>query len=269
MSKAHILNPYLYDGDFHTHTADFSDGQEPASEVMRIAHELGYKTIAITDHSQAAREYCESRYNWPKPQQRHFRAKRDNKPYQNMDVIWGVEADIISASGDMCFDIQGFKGEYIVGSVHPSIFFFHAFGLDSKSDKSSVKKEISEKQSTMQDAYISAIAKHHKSINVLAHPTMQSLYPGVNIEELVACANEFSVPLEVNGSYIRNKKMNWEALEYMIRNADQLMINSDGHTRTELVRSRIDALEYMNTFGFGIPIPKQPTFRQIKRRVFG
>jgi len=87
----------------------FSDGFNSIDEIVKYAGEIGLRKIAITDHSQASLDYY-------KIARKTFRAiiNRWKNVYNNVEVIFGVEGDILNDEGDVCVDIDGFKSDFVI-----------------------------------------------------------------------------------------------------------------------------------------------------------
>ena len=110
-----IINPG--NEDFHMHSINFSDGFNTIDEIVKYAGEIGLSKIAITDHNQA---YLDQK-NFPRRTYRHI-IKRWQNVINDVEVVFGVEADILNSKGDVCSDIQGMSvraDNIIYSSVTP------------------------------------------------------------------------------------------------------------------------------------------------------
>ncbi|MBN1423477.1 PHP domain-containing protein, partial [Candidatus Fermentibacteria bacterium] len=110
-----IMNPGPE--DFHVHSLCFSDGINTVDEIVHYAARCGLERIAITDHSQA---YLDSR-GFAKKTTRSAVARWRNV-HNHVEVVFGVEGDILNRAGDICDHIQGRSGELLILSAHEKPF---------------------------------------------------------------------------------------------------------------------------------------------------
>jgi histidinol phosphatase-like PHP family hydrolase len=87
--------------DYHIHSLNFSDGMNTIDEIAQYAGKMGMKKIAITDHSQKVLD----RANITLKNRRPKMSERKNV-HNDVEVIFGVEADLLDEEGNCCFDIQ-------------------------------------------------------------------------------------------------------------------------------------------------------------------
>ncbi len=195
-----IVNP---ESDLHTHSLQFSDGLNTIDEMVRMAGELGLKKLAITDHSDA-RKYPLVAYR--------VLLSRWGNVLNDVEVIFGVEADLLNDDGDICTTMQRQESEFILLSAHPDTF---------KGDP----KRITE-------AWITAIERHHDRIQFLGHPC--DYFPAIRIDEVVRAANQYSLPVEVNTSHLAMGLASLKISDTMVALADQIIINSDAHSLSDM-----------------------------------
>ncbi len=214
-----IINPG--NEDFHMHSINFSDGFNTIDEIVKFAGEIGLTKIAITDHNQA---YLDKR-NFPRRSYRGI-IKRWQNVHNDVEVSFGIEADILNSEGDICMDIQGESSDLIILSTHPSTPY--------EDDPNKITF-----------AYLNAIEKHHNKISFLGHPC--SVYYGdyIDIIAVTELCNKFEIPMEVNGANIATKRTNLDNLHKMLKNVDQIYVNSDSHTLHELKTVRGIAFQYL------------------------
>jgi histidinol phosphatase-like PHP family hydrolase len=219
-----IINPGLE--DFHMHSINYSDGLNTIDEIVKFAGEIGLTKIAITDHNQA---YLDTR-NFPKKSYRGI-IKRWVNVFNNVDVQFGVEADILNIKGDICMDIQGDIPELIILSTHQSPPFLE----DSK---------------TITEGYLNAIERFHNRITFLGHPC--SVYHGDNVDivAVTELCNKYEIPMEVNGANLFTNRTNLIKLHQMLERVNQIYVNSDSHTLFELKTARNFAFSYLKENGF-------------------
>ena len=219
-----IVNPGKQ--DFHMHSINFSDGFNTIDEIVKFAGEIGLTKVGITDHSQA---YLDTR-NFPRNTYRGI-IKRWKNVFNRVEVQFGVEADILNSKGDVCMDIQGDEPELIILSSHQS----PPYQEDSK---------------TITLGYLNAIERYHSKISFLGHPC--SVYHGDNVDILAVTelCNKYEIPMEVNGANLSTNRTNLKKLKQMLRNVDQIYVNSDSHTLYELMTVRDAVFNYLKDEGF-------------------
>ena len=85
--------------DYHTHTkySRHNHGKGTVEENVRVAYEKGLRQIAITDHGFNQKMFGVRRIDIPKVKQ----DIEDAKERYPIDVLLGVEANLISSKGDI------------------------------------------------------------------------------------------------------------------------------------------------------------------------
>lgn len=219
-----IVNPG--NEDYHMHSSNFSDGFNSIDEIVKFAGEIGLEKIAITDHNQA---YLDQR----KFARRSYRGitKRWKNVINDVQVEFGIEADILNVDGDICMDIQGDTSDIIILSTHPTPPY-----TDDPKD--------------ITLAYLNAIEKHHDKITFLGHPCSVYYENHIDILPITELCNKFGIPMEVNGANILTNRTNLNNLDKMLKNVDQIYVNSDSHTLYELKLARNAAFQYLVENGF-------------------
>ena len=99
--------------DYHMHCMNYSDGMNTIDEIVQYAGKIGLKKIAITDHSQFSLDLT----GFTKKSLRSVSKRRKNV-HNDVEVVFGVEGDIIDEEGNCCFDIQGREGDFCILSCH-------------------------------------------------------------------------------------------------------------------------------------------------------
>ncbi|MCM2286612.1 MAG: PHP domain-containing protein [Desulfobacula sp.] len=212
-------------GDYHLHSSTLSDGLNSIDEIVIRAGLMNYTEIAITDHN---REYMD-RYGFST--RTHYsiiasgRWKNIHNPVQ---VIFGVEADLLNEKGDICRDIQGFEPEFTVLSSHERIY---------QGSPGSLKT-----------AYLNAIDRYGPAITLLGHlcakPFSNELSPK-DIQEIVAAADRAGIALELNCANLANGKTSLPHLGAMLSCCKSLYVNSDAHTLHEFQTVRHRGFAYL------------------------
>lgn len=213
--------------DYHVHSLNFSDGLATVNEIVVFAGKLGLKKIIITDHSDAALKAENILTITPR-----VVVERWKNVYNDVEVGFGVEADLLNEKGDMCDTIQGIRGDFLILSYHPDIF-------------SGDKEKLSE-------AFINAIERHHEKINFIGH--IYSCFEGrkIDIEKIVALANKYKIPFELNGRYITTGKQytDMDVLKFVLSNANQIYVTSDAHVLAEFEVDRKAGFDFLKEEGY-------------------
>jgi histidinol phosphatase-like PHP family hydrolase len=205
------------ESDLHTHSLQFSDGLNTIDELVRMAGELGLKKLAITDHSDAR--------TFPPVAYRVLLSRYGNV-LNDVEVIFGVEADLLNDDGDICTTIQKQESEFLLLSAHPDTF------------KGNPK--------LITEAWLNAIERHHERIQFLGHPC--DYFPHIRIDQVVRAANQYGVPIEVNTSHLAMGMTNLKISDKMIAVADQIIVNTDAHSLSDMT-TRSRGFDYLRSKG--------------------
>lgn len=213
--------------DFHMHSLNYSDGLNTIDEMVVLAGKIGLKKIAITDHSQATLDA----ENFGKKNVRGTIIRWKNI-HNNVEVIFGVEADLLDEDGNICDNIQGKKADFMILSAHDDNY---------RGDFSKITL-----------AYLNAIKKHHKAISCIGHINAKYFEKFVDVEEVIKIANKFGIPVEFNCSYLLRNNVNIKNTEIILAKADKIMVNSDAHTLYELKFAREVGFKFLEEHGLKI-----------------
>lgn len=212
--------------DYHMHSSTFSDGIPTFNEIADFAGKIWLTEIAITDHSQAAVDIQREKDNRIIWTSARYSIKNWENVYNDVNVIVGVEWDLLNQEGEVCFHIQWKEPDFIILSAHKDVY--------------------TSSKSTVTDATIKAIEQHHDKIKFIWHPCNNSdFWEYYDIEKLVAVANKYEVGLEINASKLEWWKTDIEKLDYLLRNTNKIYLNSDAHTLSKLKSSRQFALDWL------------------------
>lgn len=205
------------ESDLHTHSLQFSDGLNTIDELVQMAGKLGLKKLAITDHSDAR--------TFPLVA---FRAviSRYANVLNDVEVVFGVEGDLLNDDGDICTTIQRIESEFVILSAHPDTF---------KGNPELIT-----------DAYLKALERHHERIQFIGHPC--AFFPQLEIGRLAEVANDYGIPLEVNTSNLAMKRTDMAKSDAMLSLADQIVVNSDAHSLADMT-TREKGLDYLRAKG--------------------
>jgi DNA polymerase (family 10) len=163
-------------GDFHMHT-EATDGRNTPVEMAAAARRLGYKYIAITDHSQAVRVAGGLDADELKAHLKKIR--KTNKETKGIEIMTGVEVDILK-DGSLDLPDEVLKDcEVVIAAIHSG------FNMPEARMTARILKAL-----------------ENENVNILAHPTGRIIGERepyeVDIEAVMKAAKKFGVALELN-----------------------------------------------------------------------
>lgn len=218
-----IINPG--NSDYHMHTTDYSDWTSTIDEMVKLAWKIWLTEIAITDHSDIALE------KWFRKWWKQWFAFRGNLPrwknvFNDVNVIFWVEWDLVNQNWDICNTIQGIEQDFFILSAHIWVY-------ESDSE-------------TITEWYINAIEKHHEKIKFIGHPCNSRCFSKyVNIEQLIETCNKYDIPMEFNATDLIKKNTDIDKLHIMLTKAKFVYVNSDAHSLYELKFHRKVAFDFL------------------------
>lgn len=219
-----IINPG--NEDYHIHSLNYSDGMNTIDEIVKFAGNIGLTKIAITDHCQVhidKRNFGKKNY--------YNLIKRWNNVFNEVDVLFGIEADLLNDEGDVCMDIQGDTSEFILLSSHP----VPVYGGDPRN---------------ITKGYLNAIERYYNKIKFIAHPCSIYFEEFIDISAITELCNHHNIPMELNCANLVNKRTNMKNLQRMLEKCNQIFINSDAHTLYEIKTLRAIGFKYLIENGF-------------------
>ena len=217
--KPIILNPNL-DEDYHVHSLNFSDGMNTVDEMVQYAGKIGLKKLTFADHSQIGTRKCLSYRNF---------IKTWKNVHNDVEIDFTVEADLINKEGDVCASIRGVESEKFLLSFHPWQYL--------------------DELDTTTEAFCKAIKRYKDRIICIAHIHSQKNKDIFDIKKIIKVANEYDVPLELNGNYLRDE-FALEQARILCENANKILINSDAHHLAHLRDCRQKAMDFLKENGF-------------------
>lgn len=219
-----IINKWAY--DYHIHSSSFSDWIPTINEIIQFAWVIWMKEIAITDHSQAAINSLNKEFNMNLGSTARYSLKRFENVYNNVNIIFWIEWDLLNENWDVCFQIQWEESDFLILSAHSDIYKWNP--------------------ETITKATIRAIERYHHKIKFIWHPCNNAdFWKYYDIKKLVEIANKYKIPLEFNGKNLQRWKTNLEKLDYLLKNANEIYINSDAHTLVEFRDARKFAFDFL------------------------
>jgi len=168
-------------GDLHIHS-DWSDGSATIEEIAEKAEELGYKYIAIADHTANLRVFGGLS---EKEIYRKMKAIDElRKKFKGVEILCGVEVDIRS-DGKLDYSDAVLKDiDVVTASVHSGF---------KQSEKRMTRRIIS--------------AMENRYVHIIGHPTGRLLNKrepyAVDMDELLKRAAETGTAMEINAHYER------------------------------------------------------------------
>lgn len=163
-------------GDLHMHTT-WSDGGNSIKEMLKAAQEIGYKYLAICDHSQSLK--VAGGLSEDKLSEQIEKIKELNSKYKDFDILAGSEVDI-KADGSLDYSDELLeKLDIVVAAIHTRF----------KMPRNEMTRRI-----------IKAIQNPY--VNILAHPTgrligVRDAYE-IDLDEILKVAKRNNVALEIN-----------------------------------------------------------------------
>lgn len=202
-------------GDLHIHS-NWSDGINTIEEIAQYARDLGYKYIAITDHSKSlaiAKGLTERELL-----KQIEEIKGLNSRIKGISVLSGIEVDILM-DGTLDYPDNILKElDIVIASVHTGF----------KQDKFQMTNRIIK-------------AMNNRYVNIIAHPTGRLLGKRqgyeVIVDEVLKEARENNIILEINASPDRldlNDILARKAKEMGVKMA----VNTDAHEVLRLEEMR-------------------------------
>lgn len=211
--------------DYHIHSV-LSDGCATVEEITQYAWKLGMETIAITDHSDHLTNILKERY-WICPSGgARYALNSWKNVHNNVNVIFWVEWDVLNENWDVCLTNQQIEWKFTILSVHWNWYL---------SAPETATKWL-----------LSAIEKYHENINLIGHPyDINELGEHIEIEPVVELANKYWIAMEFNYWTFRKNRAVKEKLDYMLKNAKDVYVNSDAHNLSSIRPKRQECYDYL------------------------
>ncbi len=231
-------------GDYHTHTkySRHNHGKGTILENASVALNKGIKQIAITDHGFNHKFYGVKRKDFPSVKEDILNAKE----VTGVDILLGVEANLISKSGDIDIIEEDFDYLDILLMGHHkmvkmnSFKEFWQFTIVNSLQPFAPSKEQLNRNTT---AFLKALDKY--PIDIITH-----LNYGCPTDTLAVArmARDKGTLVELNGKRIHFTD---KELDIMASEGVKFVINSDAHCPERVGECNVA----MNTvFRLGIPL---------------
>lgn len=209
--------------DYHTHTKH-SDGRGTMQDNMLAAVGMGLEELGITDHGPhnigVGVENSEAYLNIKKE------ARELNEKQNDIKILVGAEADIISVDGDIDVSAQVAKElDLLIVGLHPFVIpetLGDAAEFVLANQVGKVSTLVRDKVTvTNTKALKEAIYKY--DIDIISHPDLQM---HVDIDELAKVCLKKDVALEINTGHHYDKT---ELVRQAAPTGVNFVINSDAH----------------------------------------
>lgn len=210
-------------GVFHAHTT-YSDGRASVEEMARAAHELGYRYLGISDHSQAA-HYANGMSPERVVQQRaEIAAVREKLPA--LAVFHGAEVDILP-DGSLDYPDELLASlDFVIASVH---------------------SQFGQSRDDMTRRVVRAI--RHPAVTMLGHATGRLILAreayALDMDRVLDAAAAAGVVMELNANP-RRLDIDWRVCREAKSRGILLSINPDAHR-----------IEGLRDVGYGVGIARK------------
>ncbi len=232
-------------GDYHTHTiySRFNHGKGTVLENASVAADKGLKQIAITDHGFNHEFFSVRRNKIPQLQEDILNAKE----ITGVDILLGVEANLISLDGDI--DIKEEDYEFLDILLVGHHRFAHMNSLRDKAllnwanIYSEVFRPSKERINRNTTAFLKTLDKY--PIDIITH-----LNYGFETDTIAVAkmAKQKGVYVELNGKHINFTD---EEMQIMASEGVKFICDSDAH-RPERVGEVNSAMNLI--YRLGIPL---------------
>lgn len=216
--------------DYHTHTF-YSDGVGSIEQNVESAREKGLHSIGITDHG-----FYHVAHGIKRKQVAKMRAEieRLKAKYPDIEILLGVEANLINLNGDLDLKESDLKlFDYVIFGVHklacsfrkPSSIWFTLMNFLCKKSPKRIQK--------VTNSYILALKKY--PVKLVVHPNYAVW---VDVGKLAKSAKEQGVWIELNGKRI---DMSTSEAQALVNSGVTLVIGSDAHKPERVAECSIPA----------------------------
>lgn len=210
--------------DLHIHSSFTIDAFNTAYELIAEAAKKGVKMIGICDHGPANDVTPDIQGHFTIEHYISSRRKRVN--IEGVELIWGVEAEIINEEGNLDPKITDEvlkKQDLVIASFH---------------GKGGLKPGIIKKEASPAKSIMSTM--NNCLIDVIGHPFI-SVKKEEDIRKIVKAAVTHNIPLELNNAHLVEPKIKkgYFALavlmaELLKEKGGKIFVGSDAHIAWEL-----------------------------------
>jgi DNA polymerase (family 10) len=198
-------------GDLHMHTTA-TDGREDIATMAEAAHRLGYRYIAITDHSKTLA--MANGLDEHRALEHAQRVRALNGRFEGLTLLAGIECDILPGGElDLSHDCLA-QLDIVVASVH---------------------SHFSQGEAQMTDRILRAL--ECRWVDILGHPTGRRLLRrdpyGLSMDLVLRTAATYGVALEIN-CQVDRLDLNDVNAKLARERGVRLVISTDAHSVVEL-----------------------------------
>ncbi len=207
--------------DYHTHTT-YSHGKGTIEDNVTEARKKGLTEIAITDHGPGHFLFGVSYKDLLKMRQE---VDRLNSKYQDIEILLGVEANIISMNGALDVDetiipmLDILLAGYHFGALPATLRDGYHIHIKNFFKRRGDTRRIREDNTK---ALISAIKKY--PISIITHPGAKA---DIDTKTLAEAAAKRGVALEINASH---RFMTEEYVKIAKAEGAKFVLSSDAHS---------------------------------------
>ena len=227
--------------DYHTHTI-YSHGKGTILDNVQEARSKGLKSVAITDHSKNHFAFGIKPQNIEKMR---YEIDRINEEYKDINVLLGLECNIISRDGEIDIDESIIKyldilslGYHMLVLPKSFLDFIHIYGRHYTSLLNKAWLERTSQRNT--ETMIKAINNYR--IDFITHPGARI---PMDIQSLSKEAAKVDTALEINAV---SNVMTLEEIKFAAGQGVKFIINSDAHTPQDVGNFR-DAIKLAEEAG--------------------
>ncbi|WP_027399760.1 PHP domain-containing protein [Anaerovorax odorimutans] len=210
--------------DIHTHTI-FSHGKGTIEDNVKVAIDRGVDTIGISDHGPGHVSYGVKRKNIRVMREEIDRLKLI---YPQIDILLGIEANIINSSGNLDITKEEAKlFDYVLAGYHYGVFgerpvkalFTHA---NNYIIYGAMKKTTKRQRRINTDITVKAL--YENDIKILTHPGDKGAF---DIAEISKACEETNTLMEISTWH---KCLTIEDIKIAAKYDVSFIISSDAHT---------------------------------------
>ncbi|HUW71653.1 MAG TPA: DNA polymerase/3'-5' exonuclease PolX [Candidatus Humimicrobiaceae bacterium] len=198
-------------GDLHCHS-NWDGGASSIKELTKIAQEIGYKYLGISDHTKFLR--IERGLDEKKLTQQRKQIDKLNSKFKNFKILQGAETNILNDGSIDIKDGALKKLDYAIAGIHSSF----------KMGKGQMTERI-------------ILAMKNPYINIISHPTGRILKRRdefqCDFDKILRAAKEYKVILEIN-SYPERLDLNGQNIRRAKEAGVKMIINTDAHHKDQL-----------------------------------